>query len=110
MKTKRMVDEQRILNIITAAKFVSYAPIDRLTDNQHLSGGAMTDKIRISALNYLIDNIRDEVGWGFGDVTNNLLSSSSKSESSRFAKEAMIMGWNFVKVKSAMEDNHGTNN
>ena len=110
MKTKRMVDEQRILNIITAAKFVSYAPIDRLTDNQHLSGGAMTDKIRISALNYLIDNIRDEVGLGFGDVTNNLLSSSSKSESSRFAKEAMIMVWNFVKVKSAMEDNHGTNN
>lgn len=79
MKTKRMVDEQRILNIITAAKFVSYAPIDRLTDNQHLSGGAMTDKIRISALNYLIDNIRDEVGLGFGDVTNNLLSSSSKA-------------------------------
>lgn len=109
MKTKRMVDEQRILNIITAAKFVSYAPIDRLTDNQHLSGGAMTDKIRISALNYLIDNIRDEVGLGFGDVTDNLLSSSSKSESSRFAKEAMIMGWNFVKVTSAMEDNHGTN-
>lgn len=31
MKTKRMIDEQRILNIITAAKFVSYAPIDRLT-------------------------------------------------------------------------------
>lgn len=103
MKTKRMVDEQRILNIITAVKFVSYAPIDRLTD-KHLSGGAMTDKIRISALNYLIDNIRDEVGLGFGDVTDNLLSSSSKSESSRFAKEAMIMGWNFVKVTSAMED------
>lgn len=41
MKTKRMIDEQRILNIITAVKFVSYAPIDRLTDNQHLSGGAM---------------------------------------------------------------------
>ena len=60
MKTKRMIDSQRILNIITAAKFVSYAPIDRLTDNQHLSGGAMTDKIRISALNYLIDNIRFE--------------------------------------------------
>ena len=50
MKTKRMVDEQRILNIITAAKFVSYAPIDRLTE------------------------------------------------------EAMIMGWNFAKVMSAMED------
>ena len=57
MKTKRMIDEQRILNIITAAKFVSYAPIERLTeDNQHLSGGAM------------------------------------------------IMGWNFAKVMSAMED------
>lgn len=41
MKTKRMIDEQRILNIITAVKFVSYAPIDRLTDNQQLSGGAM---------------------------------------------------------------------
>ena len=109
MKTKRMVDEQRILNIITAAKFVSYAPIDRLTDNQHLSGGAMTDKIRISALNYLIDNIRDEVSLGFGDVADNVLASSSKSESSRFAKEAMITGWNFVKVKPAMEDNHGTN-
>lgn len=104
MKTKRMIDEQRILNIITAAKFVSYAPIDRLTDNQHLSGGAMTDKIRISALNYLIDNIRDEVGLGFGDVTDNVLSSSLKGESGRFAKEAMIMGWNFAKVMSAMED------
>ena len=104
MKTKRMIDEQRILNIITAAKFVSYAPIDRLTDNQHLSGGAMTDKIRISALNYLIDNIRDEVGLGFGDVTDNVLSSSLKGESGRFAKEAMIMGWNFAKVMSVMED------
>lgn len=101
MKTKRMIDEQRILNIITAAKFVSYAPIDRLTD---ISGGAMTDKIRISALNYLIDNIRDEVGLGFGDVTDNVLSSSLKGESGRFAKEAMIMGWNFVKVTSVMED------
>lgn len=109
MKTKRMIDEQRILNIITAAKFVSYAPIDRLTDNQHLSGGAMTDKIRISALNYLIDNIRDEVGLSFGDVADNVLASSLKGESSRFAEEAMIMGWNFVKVTSAMEDNHGTN-
>lgn len=108
MKTKRMIDEQRILNIITAAKFVSYAPIDRLTDNQHLSDGAMTDKIRVSALNYLIDNIRDEVGLGFGDVANNTLS-DLEGESSRFAKEAMIMGWNFVKVTSAMEDNHGTN-
>lgn len=103
MKTKRMIDEQRILNIITAAKFVSYAPIDRLTDNQHLSSGAMTDKIRISALNYLIDNILDEVGLGFGDVANNTLS-GLEGESSRFAKEAMIMGWNFVKVTSAMED------
>lgn len=104
MKTKRMIDEQRILNIITAAKFVSYAPIDRLTDNQHLSGGAMTDKIRISALNYLIDNIRDEVGLGFGDVTDNVLSSSLKGKSGRFAEEAMIMGWNFVKVTSAMKE------
>lgn len=104
MKTKRMIDEQRILNIITAAKFVSYAPIDRLTNNQHLSGGAMTDKIRISALNYLIDNILDEVGLGFGDVTDNVLSSSLKGESGRFATEAMIMGWNFAKVMSAMED------
>ena len=103
MKTKRMIDSQRILNIITAAKFVSYAPIDRLTDNQHLSGGAMTDKIRISALNYLIDNIRDEVGLNFGDVANNVLS-SLEGESDRFAKEAMIMGWNFAKVMSAMED------
>lgn len=103
MKTKRMIDEQRILNIITAAKFVSYAPIDRLTDNQHLSGGAMTDKIRISALNYLIDNIRDEVGLNFGDVANNALS-GLEGESDRFTKEAMIMGWNFVKVTSAMED------
>ena len=103
MKTKRMVDEQRILNIITAAKFVSYAPIERLTDNQHLSGGAMTDKIRISALNYLIDNIRDEVGLNFGDVANNVLS-GLEGESDRFAKEAMIMGWNFAKVMSAMED------
>lgn len=104
MKTKRMIDEQRILNIITAAKFVSYAPIDRLTDNKHLSGGAMTDKIRISALNYLIDNIRNEVGLGFVDVADNVLTSSLKGESGRFAKEAMIMGWNFVKVTSAMED------
>ena len=70
MKTKRMIDEQRILNIITAAKFVSL---------------------------------------GFGDVADNVLASSLKGESGRFAKEAMIMGWNFVKVKSAMEDNHGTN-
>lgn len=104
MKTKRMVDEQRILNIITAAKFVSYAPIDRLTDNQHLSGGAMTDKIRIFALSYLIDNIRDEVGLGFGDVADNILANSLKGESDRFAKEAMIMGWNFVKVTSAMKE------
>ena len=104
MKTKRMVDEQRILNIITAAKFVSYAPIDRLTDNQHLSSGAMTDKIRVYALSYLIDNIRDEVGLGFGDVADNILANSLKGESDRFAKEAMIMGWNFVKVTSAMED------
>lgn len=103
MKTKRMIDEQRILNIITAAKFVSYAPIDRLTDNQHLSSGAMTDKIRISALNYLINNIRDEVGLGFGDVVNNTLS-NLEGESSRFAEEAVIMGWNFAKVRSAMED------
>lgn len=109
MKTKRMIDEQRILNIITAAKFVSYAPIDRLTDNQHLSSGAMTDKIRVYALNYLIDNIRDEVSLGFGDVADNVLASSLKGESGRFAKEAMIMGWNFAKVMSAMEDNHGTN-
>ena len=104
MKTKRMIDSQRILNIITAAKFVSYAPIDRLTDNQHLSGGAMTDKIRIFALNYLIDNIRDEVGLGFGDVADNVLTSSLKGESGRFAKEAMIMGWNFAKFMSVMED------
>ena len=104
MKTKRMVDEQRILNIITAAKFVSYAPIDRLTDNQHLSGGAMTDKIRIFALSYLIDNIRDEVGLGFGDVADNVLASSLKGESGRFAEEAVIMGWNFAKGMSAMED------
>ena len=104
MKTKRMVDEQRILNIITAAKFVSYAPIDRLTDNQHLSGGAMTEKIRIFALSYLIDNIRDEVGLGFGDVADNILANSLKGESDCFAKEAMIMGWNFAKVTSAMED------
>lgn len=104
MKTKRMIDSQRILNIITAAKFVSYAPIDRLTDNQHLSGGAMTDKIRISALNYLIDNICDEVGLGFGDVADNVLTSSLKGESGRFAKEAMIMGWNFAKFMSVMED------
>lgn len=104
MKTKRMVDEQRILNIITAAKFVSYAPIDRLTDNQQLSGGAMTDKIRIFALSYLIDNIRDEVGLGFGDVADNILANSLKGESDRFAKEAMIMGWNFVKVTSAMKE------
>lgn len=104
MKTKRMIDSQRILNIITAAKFVSYAPIDRLTDNQHLSGGAMTDKIRISALNYLIDNICDEVGLGFGDVADNVLTSSLKGESGRFAKEAMIRGWNFVKVTSAMKE------
>ena len=103
MKTKRMIDSQRILNIITAAKFVSYAPIDRF-DNQHLSSGAMTDKIRISALNYLIDNIRDEVGLGFGDVADNVLASSLKGESGRFAEEAMIMGWNFAKVMSAMED------
>lgn len=104
MKTKRMIDEQRILNIITAAKFVSYAPIERLTDNQYLSGGAMTDKIRIFALNYLIDNIRAEVGLGFGDVADNVLASSLKGESGRFAKEAMIMGWNFAKFMSAMED------
>ena len=104
MKTKRMIDEQRILNIITAAKFVSYAPIERLTDNQNLSSGAMTDKIRVSALNYLIDNIRDEVGLGFGDVADNVLASSLKGESSRFAKEAMIMGLNFVKVTSAMKE------
>lgn len=104
MKTKRMIDEQRILNIITAAKFVSYAPIDRLTDNQHLSSGAMTDKIRVSALNYLIDNIRDEVGLVFGDVADNVLANSLKGESGRFAEEAMIMGWNFAKVMSAMED------
>lgn len=105
MKTKRMIDEQRILNIITAAKFVSYAPIESLTeDNQHLSGGAMTDKIRIFALSYLIDNIRAEVGLGFGDVADNVLASSLKGESGRFAKEAMIMGWNFAKVMSAMED------
>lgn len=104
MKTKRMIDSQRILNIITAAKFVSYAPIDRLTDNQHLSGGAMTDKIRISALNYLIDNICDEVGLGFGDVADNVLTSSLKGESGRFAEEAVIRGWNFAKVMSAMED------
>ena len=104
MKTKRMIDEQRILNIITAAKFVSYAPIERLTDNQYLSGGAMTDKIRIFALSYLIDNIRAEVGLGFGDVADNVLASSLKGESGRFAEEAVIMGWNFVKVTSAMRD------
>lgn len=104
MKTKRMIDEQRILNIITAAKFVSYAPIDRLTDNQHLSSGAMTDKIRVYALSYLIDNIRDEVSLGFGDVADNVLASSLKGESGRFAKEAMIMGWNFAKFMSAMKE------
>lgn len=64
----------------------------------------MTDKIRIFALNYLIDNIRAEVGLGFGDVADNVLASSLKGESGRFAKEAMIMGWNFAKVMSAMED------
>lgn len=69
----------------------------------------MTDKIRVYALSYLIDNIRDEVSLGFGDVADNVLASSLKGESGRFAKEAMIMGWNFVKVTSAMEDNHGTN-
>ncbi|WP_232804807.1 hypothetical protein [Lactobacillus crispatus] len=104
MKTKQFIDRQRVLNLITAAKFVSYVPIEHLTDNQHLSGGAMTDKIRISALNYLIDNIRDEVGLSFGDVADNVLASSLKGESSRFAKEAMIMGWNFAKVMSVMED------
>ena len=104
MKTKRKIDEQRILNINTAAKFDSYAPIDRLTDNQHLSSGAMTDKIRVYALNYLINNICNEVSLGFGDVADNVLASSLKGESGRFAKVAMIMGWNFAKVMSAMED------
>ena len=52
----------------------------------------------------MIDNIRDEVGLSFGDVADNVLASSLKGESSRFAKEAMIMGWNFAKVMSVMED------
>lgn len=39
MKTKRMIDEQRILNIITAVKFVSYAPIDRLTESTFIKWG-----------------------------------------------------------------------
>lgn len=52
----------------------------------------------------MIDNIRDEVGLGFGDVADNVLTSSLKGESGRFAKEAMIMGWNFAKVMSVMED------
>ena len=103
MKTKQFIDRQRVLNLITAAKFVSFAPIEHLTDNQHLEG-SMTDKVRVSALNYLIDNIRDEVGLGFGDVADNVLASSLKGESGRFAKEAMIMGWNFAKVMSVMED------
>lgn len=102
MKTKQFIDRQRVLNLITAAKFVSYAPIEHLTDNQHLEG-SMTDKVRVSALNYLIDNIRDEVGLNFGDVANNTLS-GLEGESDRFTKEAMIMGWNFVKVTSAMKE------
>lgn len=102
MKTKQFIDRQRVLNLITAAKFVSYAPIEHLTDNQHLEG-SMTDKVRVSALNYLIDNIRDEVGLNFGDVANNTLS-GLEGESDRFTKEAMIMGWNFVKVTSAIKE------
>lgn len=102
MKTKQFIDRQRVLNLITAAKFVSYAPIEHLTDNQHLEG-SMTDKVRVSALNYLIDNIRDEVGLNFGDVANNTLS-GLEGESDRFTKEAIIMGWNFVKVTSAMKN------
>lgn len=102
MKTKQFIDRQRVLNLITAAKFVSYAPIEHLTDNQHLEG-SMTDKVRVSALNYLIDNIRDEVGLNFGDIANNTLS-GLEGESDRFTKEAIIMGWNFVKVTSAMKN------
>lgn len=102
MKTKQFIDRQRVLNLITAAKFVSYAPIEHLTDNQNLEG-SMTDKVRVSALNFLIDNIRDEVGLNFGDVANNTLS-GLEGESDRFTKEAMIMGWNFVKVTSAMKE------
>lgn len=63
----------------------------------------MKDKIRVSALNFLIDNIRDEVGLSFGDVANNTLL-GPEGESYRLAKEAMIMGRNFVKVTSAMKE------
>lgn len=49
MKTKQFIDRQRVLNLITAAKFVSYAPIEHLTDNQHLER-SMTDKVRVFAL------------------------------------------------------------
>lgn len=105
MKTKRMIDEQRILNIITAAKMVVYGPMKSLSNNQ-LTDGPMTDQIRVIALSYLIDEIRDEVGLNFGDVTESILSGSLKGESGRFAKEAIKMSRFHIKILSGMEDNH----
>lgn len=106
MKTKQLIDRQRILNLATAAKIVVYAPTELA--NGHFE--EVTDEIRLSALSYLISEILNEVGLSQSEILENLLDHSLNGEPVRFASEAVNIGLEFDKVTKAMKENgHETN-
>lgn len=100
MKTKQFIDRQRVLNLATAAKIVSYAPSDI---DEELSDEVVTDQVRNAALNYLINEMLGELGLNAADVMETMLVDQT-GEPVRFAKEATNIGLAYVKARSAMKE------
>lgn len=99
MKTKQLIDKKRVLNIVTAMHIIGYSKDPYVGDHK------ITGKERIFALNYLANEILNQVGIDPNDLLANAKeqSESKNSEAMGFASMGLNAALQASKMGGSLE-------
>lgn len=96
MKSMQLIDKQRVLNIVTAMNIVGY------TKDPYVEDHKITTKERIFALNFLANEILNQVGIDSNSLIVNIKKQSKdkNSEAIGFANMGFNAGIEAAEIKS----------